>query len=67
MIMHGDKAHSYYFGKDAYENMIKNSKYTDNKEMLTLEGLVHTDLYDGAGKDLIPFDKLADFFGKYLD
>ena len=67
MIMHGDKAHSYYFGKDAYENMITGSKYTDNKEMLTLEGLVHTDLYDGAGKDLIPFDKLADFFGKYLD
>ena len=23
LIVHGDKAHSYYFGKDAYENMIK--------------------------------------------
>ena len=28
LIVHGEKAHSYYFGKDAYENMIKNSKYT---------------------------------------
>lgn len=37
LIMHGDKAHSYYFGKDAYEAMIKDSKYTDNKEILTKE------------------------------
>ena len=28
LIVHGEKAHSYYFGKDAYENMIKDSKYT---------------------------------------
>ena len=27
LIMHGDKAHSYYFGKDGYENMIKDSNY----------------------------------------
>ena len=33
LIVHGEKAHSYYFGKDAYENMIKNSKYTSNKEL----------------------------------
>ena len=36
LIVHGEKAHSYYFGKDAYENMIKNSKYTANKELLTI-------------------------------
>ena len=36
LIVHGEKAHSYYFGKDAYENMIKNSKYTSNKELLTI-------------------------------
>ena len=30
LIVHGEKAHSYYFGKDAYENMIKDSKYTSN-------------------------------------
>ena len=44
LIVHGEKAHSYYFGKDAYENMIKNSKYTSNKELLTIPGAVHTDL-----------------------
>ena len=46
LIVHGEKAHSYYFGKDAYENMIKDSKYTSNKELLTIPGAVHTDLYD---------------------
>ncbi|MEO2656008.1 alpha/beta hydrolase, partial [Blautia wexlerae] len=53
LIVHGEKAHSYYFGKDAYENMIKNSKYTSNKELLTIPGAVHTDLYDNP--DVIPF------------
>ena len=50
LIVHGEKAHSYYFGKDAYENMIKNSKYTSNKELLTIPGAVHTDLYDKIGR-----------------
>ena len=59
LIMHGDKAHSYYFGKDAYENMIKDSKYTANKEMLTIPGAVHTDLYDNPA--VIPFDKMQQF------
>ena len=60
LIVHGEKAHSYYFGKDAYENMIKNSKYTSNKELLTIPGAVHTDLYDNL--DVIPFDKIQKFF-----
>ena len=60
LIVHGEKAHSYYFGKDAYENMIKNSKYTSNKELLTIPGAVHTDLYDNP--DVIPFDKIQKFF-----
>lgn len=60
LIIHGDKAHSYYFGKDAYENMIKDSKYTDNKELLTIPGAVHTDLYDNL--DVIPFGKIEQFF-----
>jgi len=66
MIMHGDKAHSFYFGKDAFENMTRDSKYTDNKEFLVIEGASHTDLYDGGEKNAIPFDKLADFYNKYL-
>ena len=62
LIVHGEKAHSYYFGKDAYENMIKNSKYTSNKELLTIPGAVHTDLYDNL--DVIPFDKIQKFLKK---
>ena len=46
--------------KDAYENMIKDSKYTSNKELLTIPGAVHTDLYDNP--DVIPFDKIQKFF-----
>lgn len=60
LIVHGDKAHSYYFGKEAYENMIKDSKYTDNKEFLSIEGASHTDLYDNM--EVIPFDKIHKFF-----
>ena len=59
MIIHGDKAHSFYMGKDAYNNMIKNSKYTDNKEFVVIPGATHTDLYDQ--KDKIPFDKIEKF------
>ena len=64
MIVHGNKAHSYYFGKNAYENMIKDSKYTDNKELLTVEGASHCDLYDQ--KDIIPFDKMEEFIRKNI-
>ena len=60
LIVHGEKAHSYYFGKDAYENMIKDSKYTSNKELLIIPGAVHTDLYDNP--HVIPFDKIQKFF-----
>ena len=59
MIIHGDKAHSFYMGRDAYDNMIKNSKYTSNKEFVTVPGATHTDLYDK--KDKIPFDKIEKF------
>lgn len=65
LIMHGDKAHSYYFGKDAYEAMVSDSKYTGNKELLTISGAVHTDLYDNM--EVIPFDKLQSFFEEHMD
>lgn len=64
MVVHGDKAHSYYFGKDAYNNMVKDSKYTDNKEFLSIEGASHCDLYDQ--KDIIPFDKIEEFIRKNI-
>ena len=60
LIIHGEKAHSCYMGKDAYKNMTENSKYTDNKELMIIPGAVHTDLYDKV--DIIPFDKVEDFF-----
>ena len=66
LLIHGEKAHSCYFSKDAYANMTKDSKYTDNKELMIIPDAVHTDLYDGGGKDAIPFDKLQDFFLEYL-
>ena len=66
MIMHGDKAHSFYFGKDAFDNMINGNKYADNKEFLVIPGAVHTDLYDGGSNNAIPFDKVQAFFEKYL-
>ena len=66
MVMHGDKAHSFYFGKDAFDNMINGNKYTDNKELLVIEGATHTDLYDGGDNNAIPFDRLQAFFEKYL-
>ena len=66
LVMHGDKAHSCYMGKDAYAAMVRDNRYTDNKELLLIPGAVHTDLYDGGGKNAIPFDKLADFFRTWL-
>ncbi len=61
LVMHGEKAHSCYFGKDAFARL-----KGDNKELLIIPDAVHTDLYDGGGKNAIPFDKLAEFFQKNL-
>ena len=65
LIIHGDKAHSCYFSKDAYAAMTKDSKYTDNKELMLIPNAVHTDLYDRL--DVIPFDKIADFMRKAFE
>ena len=46
--------------------VVKDSKYTDNKELLIIPGASHIDLYDGGGKGAIPFDKLQSFFEEYL-
>lgn len=66
LLVHGDKAHSCYFSKDAYAAMVKDGKYAKNKELLLIPGAVHTDLYDGGGKNAIPFDKFEAFFHQYL-
>ena len=66
LIMHGEKAHSCYFSRDAYANMVKDNPYADNKELLIIPDAVHTDLYDGGGKGAIPFGKLEEFFRENL-
>ena len=59
LVVHGEKAHSCYFSRDAFAKLTG-----DNKELLIIPGASHVDLYDRL--DVIPFDKLADFFGEYL-
>lgn len=59
LIVHGDKAHSCYFSKDAFAEL-----KGGNKELLLIPGAVHTDLYDRM--DIIPFDKLENFFTENL-
>ena len=66
LLIHGEKAHSCYFSRDAYANMVNGSKYADNKELMIIPDAVHTDLYDGGGKNAIPFDKLESFFVENL-
>lgn len=66
LIMHGQKAHSYYFGKEAYDHMMDGNKYSENKFFLSIPNAVHTDLYDGGGKNAIPWERVVSFFSKYL-
>ena len=59
LLIHGEKAHSCYFSRDAYAKL-----KGDNKELLIIPGAVHTDLYDKT--DIIPFDKMTEFFHKFM-
>ncbi len=63
LIIHGENAHSYYMGHEAYENMIKGS-YNSNKEFYQIPGADHTDLYDNL--DVIPFEKIQTFINNNL-
>lgn len=68
LIVHGERSHSLYFVRDEFEKMTKNSDFAGNKEMLIIPDAVHTDLYDGGkNRDLIPWDKLENFFRTYLE
>lgn len=64
LMIHGEKAHSCYFSKDAFAKMLEGNPYTENKQLLILPGAVHTDLYDRM--DVIPFDTMATFFRKTM-
>ena len=64
LIIHGEKAHSCYFSRDAYAAMMEGNPYPENKELLIIPGAVHTDLYDKL--DVIPFDQMENFFRKAM-
>lgn len=59
LMIHGDKAHSCYFSEDAFKAL-----QGDNKELLILPGVSHTDLYDQMDK--IPFGKITSFYQENL-
>lgn len=59
LVIHGDKAHSCYFSRDAFARL-----QGANKELLLIPGAVHTDLYDRM--DIIPFDRIEAFYRQYL-
>ncbi len=59
LVIHGEKAHSRYFGEDAFKKLTGN-----NKELIIIPGANHTDLYDRM--NIIPFDRMEAFFRKYL-
>lgn len=59
LIIHGEKAHSCYFSKDAYNDMINGNPYKENKKLLIIPNAVHTDLYDKT--DIIPFEEIEKF------
>ncbi len=59
LMIHGEKAHSCYFSRDAFKKL-----KGDNKRLLILPGAVHTDLYDRM--DVIPFDEMTEFFREHL-
>ena len=61
LIIHGEKAHSKYFGEDAFKKL-----NGDNKELLIIKGANHVDLYDGGDKNAIPFDKIESFYKENL-
>jgi hypothetical protein len=77
LVMHGEKAHSRYFGEAAYHYMVdgkaegynfigKPNPNPDNKQLLIIPGATHCDLYDGGEGNYIPWDTLAAFFNKNM-
>lgn len=59
LVIHGEKAHSCYFSRDAFKKL-----KGDNKQLLIIPGAVHTDLYDNL--NVIPFDTIENFYNMYL-
>ena len=77
LVVHGEKAHSRYFGENAYEYMMtgkaegydavrKPNPVPENKELLIIPGASHCDLYDGGKDKVFPWDKLEVFFNENM-
>lgn len=60
LIVHGEKAHSRYFGEEAYQKLTS-GKYADNKRLLIVPDATHCDLYDGGEGNFIPWNEIVDF------
>ncbi|MFN3661671.1 alpha/beta hydrolase [Yoonia sp.] len=58
LVIAGSEAHSLYFSEDAY------AAAAEPKELMIIDGADHVDLYDRM--DVIPFDRLDEFFGEHL-
>ena len=65
MVLHGEKAHSFYFGNDAYRKLTVTPGQENNKVFMVIPGANHTDLYDR--KDIIPFGAIERFFREHLE
>lgn len=59
LMIHGEKAHSRYFSEDAFKKLTG-----ANKELMIIPNANHTDLY--YKMDVIPFDKIEQFFKQNL-
>ena len=59
LVIHGEKAHSFYFGEDAFKKLTGK-----NKEFLKIPNAYHCDLYDNL--KVIPFDYMKEFINKNL-
>ncbi len=65
MIIHGEKAHSFYFGSDAYKKLTVTPGACNNKLFMVIPGANHTDLYDRT--DVIPFAAIKTFFDEHFE
>ena len=65
LIVHGEKAHSRYFGEEAYQK-ITSGKYADNKRLLIVPNATHCDLYDGGEGNFIPWQEITTFLNNHL-
>ncbi len=77
LVVHGENAHSRYFGENAFEYMMTGkakgydavrepNPVPGNKELLIIPGASHCDLYDGGKDKVIPWDKLESFFNENM-